>query len=191
MNCQNVDNPSNIACAGHWFYWHLEGGTLQGGEWRLDTSLKLVCRGMRLYKCIKLYCLHNIVMRLLAYMYCNSNYIICLAESFPDINSTNPCTSSSKDFFVMKIPDDDHGAVTIDMIITKARESKMIFGCCSLLSPLLQVENLKTIMDVMRLSIGTTIPLSPRYSSLNSSTKKETLLEMFPLNHLASQLKNR
>ena len=57
MNCQNVDNPSNIACAGHWFYWHLEGGTLQGGEWRLDTSLKLVCRGMRLYKCIKLYCL--------------------------------------------------------------------------------------------------------------------------------------
>ena len=49
FDCNNEDNPSNIGCTGQWFYWNKED-TLQGGEWRVDSSVKLLCRGTIIQK---------------------------------------------------------------------------------------------------------------------------------------------
>ena len=46
VDCPNEDSPSNTACTGQWLYWHNEVGTLQGGEWRVDASVNLVCKGI-------------------------------------------------------------------------------------------------------------------------------------------------
>ena len=50
FDCVNEDSPSNIGCTGKWFYFHKEDGTLQGGEWRLDESVKLSCKGTCIQK---------------------------------------------------------------------------------------------------------------------------------------------
>ena len=50
LDCNNEDDPSDMSCIGKWFYWHKEEGnggqwTTQGGDWRVDASIRFVCRG--------------------------------------------------------------------------------------------------------------------------------------------------
>ena len=51
LDCNNEDDPSDISCTGKWFYWHKEEEkndgkwTTQGGEWRVDASIRFICRG--------------------------------------------------------------------------------------------------------------------------------------------------
>ena len=81
----------------------------------------------------------------------------------------------------------DNDVQNIDIITTKVRALERVEGCCSSLSPILQLENLKGIMDVMRLSIGTTIP----QSFLNSTKGFEMLERLFPLEKLATEFEFR
>ena len=87
--------------------------------------------------------------------------------------------------------DIDDGVYTMDLITTNERKRKKINGCCSSLSPLLHVDRLKTIMDVMRFSIGATIPFSPRYASHNSTNNMKMVDMLYPHDKLAIELKNR
>ena len=85
----------------------------------------------------------------------------------------------------------DHNYQVIDEITKKTRVLQRVKGCCESLSPILELENLKDIMEVMRLSIGTTIPNSYRnstdgYEMLDMSNNK-----LFPLDKIASKLKYR
>ena len=81
----------------------------------------------------------------------------------------------------------DRNMQEIDIITKKARVLERVEGSCSSLSPLLGLENLKDIMDVMRFSIGTTIPNSYR----NSTHGFEMLDMLFPLDKIADKLKHR
>ena len=76
-------------------------------------------------------------------------------------------------------------------IHTNARVNERIEGCCSSLSPFLHVKNLKLIMNVMKLSIGTTLPQSSRYSFHNSTSPSKLLDSMFSLEKLAIPFKER
>ena len=89
----------------------------------------------------------------------------------------------------MKVPYEN--SFTEGIVARNARSLRKLEGCCKALSPLVDKNNLKTIMDVMRLSIGTTIPLSPRYSSSNSTQDIKMLESLFPLDKLAIPLKTR
>ena len=90
------------------------------------------------------------------------------------------------DFAVLR-RDLDNDIQNIDIITTKVRALERVEGCCSSLSPILQPKNLKGIMDVMRLSIGSTIP----QSSLNSTNGFQMLERLFPLGKIATELKIR
>ena len=120
---------------------------------------------------------------------CSSNQIIFFIELSNETHSINPCTSSNKDFYVIQW--DNHEVIGATMLTSIARSSWRIKGCCSALSPLLHVTKLKSIMDVMRLSVGGTIPLSPRYSDLNSTQVVPVLDMLFQLDKLGIQLRNR
>ena len=90
----------------------------------------------------------------------------------------------------MAIGDDDTDNDMVDttgLTIMNLRRLKNVEGCCPSLSPLLHVKNLKWLMEVMRWSIGTTMPHSTQYS------KGDFRLEhvMFPLEKLAIKLKDR
>ena len=115
--------------------------------------------------------------------------INCFTELINVTESINPCTRSSKDFFVKPVEQDE--SFSTDIVTTIARSLRKIQGCCSSLSPLLKLDNLKMIMDVMRLSIGATIPLSPRYSYPNSTQDTKLLDALFPLDKLTVHLRNR
>ena len=105
-------------------------------------------------------------------------------------NGINPCTNPTKDSFVAAINNDD-GAIGMDILTTAGRAFKRLEGCCSSLSRLLHLNNHKRIMDIMRLSIGTTIP-HPSYDSAVNSTNDVKLLEsLVPPENLAKKLQNR
>ena len=127
---------------------------------------------------------------LMYHFHYNSHYLLEITELSNETYSINPCTNLDKDIYVMPVDIGD-AAYTLDRITTNANSRKKIKGCCSLLSPLLQVENIKQIMDVMRMSIGATIPLSPRYSSLNSTHGIKILDVLLPPDQLESRLKDR
>ena len=80
---------------------------------------------------------------------------------------------------------------TEGIVARNARSLRKLEGCCKALSPLIHKKNLKTIMNVMRLSIGSTIPRSPRYSSSNSTQDMKMFKSLFPLDKLAIPLKTR
>ena len=50
FDCNNKENPSNISCTEHWFYWYKEEGTRQDGDWRKDASVRFACTGTRTSK---------------------------------------------------------------------------------------------------------------------------------------------
>ena len=134
-----------------------------------------------------------------SYMSCNSIPIFPFIESLNETHSINPCTDPRNDFFLIEKNDaepsissvHDDGAYSINLIPKKGSELEYVKGCCSSLSPILQLKNLEVLMDVMRLSIGTTIPHSSRYTNL-SLTKSVNMIDgLFPLEDLAIKLENR
>ena len=58
-------------------------------------------------------------------------------------------------------------------------------GCCKALKPLVPITNSEAIMKLMKFSIGSTIPKSPRYGLLNYTALNDSL----PVLHLTSKLK--
>lgn len=120
-------------------------------------------------------------------MSCRHNSVINLTEMVNITHSINPCTNPGKDSFIMEV-DNNVGS---GLILNRANKLVKLKGCCSSLSPILQLDNLKMIMDVMRLSIGITIPRSSRYSNLSSSNVLKMLDKLFSLDKLAMQLKKR
>ena len=48
-------------------------------------------------------------------------------------------------------------------------------GCCKYLKQFVPIKNTKAIMKLMKFSIGSTIPKSPRYNDINYTTVNEDL----------------
>ena len=132
-------------------------------------------------------------------MSCNGIPIFPFIESLNETHSINPCTGPRNDFFLIEKNDAEpsissvhhNGAYSFNLIPKKGSELEYLKGCCSTLSPILQLNNLKVLMDVMRLSIGTTIPHSPRYSNLSLTNSVNMIDMLFPLEDLAIELENR
>ena len=123
-------------------------------------------------------------------MFYTTSFFILLTELSNRIGSINPCTNPKNDFVVMGI-ETDHNYQVIDEITKKARVLERVEGCCSSLSPILRSDNLKNIMDVMRFSIGTTIPNSHRNSTDGFEMVDMSNNRLFPLDKIAAKLKYR
>ena len=79
----------------------------------------------------------------------------------------------------------------IDVVTNALRAHKKVKGCCSNLSPLLNVEFIREIMDIMRSSIGETISHSNREPSLNLTNFFESMGLLIPSKDLLIKLKDR
>ena len=96
--------------------------------------------------------------------------------------SRNPCSSLSKDFYIMETKKSSF----IYNTLTSTLESRTrVQGCCKTLKQLVPIRNAKAIMNLMKFSIGSTIPKSPRYGRLNFTAIDDHL----PFLHLTSKLK--
>ena len=94
----------------------------------------------------------------------------------------NPCTGLSMDFYIMETKKSSF----IYNTLTSTLESRTrVQGCCKTLKQLVPIKNAKAIMNLMKFSIGSTIPKSPRYGSINFTAIDDRL----PLLHLTSKLK--
>ena len=112
------------------------------------------------------------------------------AEFSKQTYSINPCTNPTEDTYIAAIDNDDE-AIGMDLVTTAGRKFKRIRGCCSSLSSILHVTNLKWVMEVMKLSIGTTVPHPSQYSTINSTNDIKLLESLYPPEILATKLQNR
>ena len=104
------------------------------------------------------------------------NYLF-FQETQREAPTNNPCVKEAKDFYVMRSSSDDKYA-GYGKLRARGQSLERVAGCCNALNPLLEQKMSKTIMDLMKLSIGTTIPRSPKYvGSSNGFEYKYPLLE--------------
>ena len=81
----------------------------------------------------------------------------------------------------MKLDNEDQ--IVGNKLAKRLKSLQRVEGCCKTLEIRLQVDKLKTILNLMKLSIGSTIPKSPQYGSTNFSqvTKDEIpFLQLIP-----------
>ena len=94
----------------------------------------------------------------------------------------NPCTGLSKDFYIMETK---KSSFMYNTLTSKLESRTRVQGCCKSLKQLVPIRNAKAIMNLMKFSIGSTIPKSPRYGRLNFTAIDDRL----PLLRLTSKLK--
>ena len=102
--------------------------------------------------------------------------------------SRNPCTDPSKDFYVMETK---KPSFLFNTLTSKIESLTRIQGCCKALKPLVPIENTKQIMNLMKFSIGSTIPKSPRYGRINFTAIDDHLFFLHPSSRLKELLMNR
>ena len=69
------------------------------------------------------------------------------------------------DFFVMKSDNEDQ--LVGNKLTRRLKSLNRVEGCCETLEQNLQTEKWKIVMNLMKFSIGSTIPRSPKYGSKN------------------------
>ena len=89
----------------------------------------------------------------------------------------------STDFFVMK--SDNEEQLVGNKLTRRLKSLIRVEGCCETLEQNLQTEKWKIIMNLMKFSIGSTIPRSPEYGYKNFSQINEDL----PILRLPPRLK--
>ena len=77
------------------------------------------------------------------------------------------------DFFVMK--SDNEEQLVGNKLARRLKSLIRVEGCCKTLEQNLQTEKWKIIMNLMKFSIGSTIPRSPEYGYKNFSQIHEEL----------------
>ena len=97
-------------------------------------------------------------------LYCISSYIH-ISDYRQQYASINPCANSNMDFFVMK--SDNEEQLVGNKLTRRLKSLNRVEGCCETLEQNLQTEKWKIIMNLMKFSIGSTIPRSPEYGSKN------------------------
>ena len=97
-------------------------------------------------------------------LYCISSYIDIL-EYRQEYQSINPCVDASMDFFVMK--SDNEEQIVGNNLTRRIKSLNRVEGCCRTLELSLQTERWRIVMNLMKFSIGSTIPRSPEYGSKN------------------------
>ena len=114
----------------------------------------------------------------------------CLAEFSYRKHLNNPCSDAMKDFFIMRSSEDKEYN-SFGKLRARGKSLERVDGCCSALVPILGTQNLKLIMDLMKFSIGTTIPQSPKYNKypLEMSSKAFPLFQ--PPSRLKRMIENR
>ena len=172
LDCPNEFYPSNTNCAGPWHYHDF--------EWKEDKSLSVHCTGKK----EKEY-LHWPYPSLIDkwFMFSELIYYSLNFTAYQKIEVfRNPCTGLSMDFYIMETKKSSF----IYNTLTSTLESRTrVQGCCKTLKQLVPIKNAKAIMNLMKFSIGSTIPKSPRYGSINFTAIDDRL----PLLHLTSKLK--
>ena len=104
------------------------------------------------------------------YFTSSHNYISDYLQGYESIN---PCEDPNKDFFVMK--SDDEEQLVGNKLTRRLKSLNRVEGCCQTLELSLQTEKLKTIMNLVKFSIGSTIPRSPEYNNINFTQTNEDL----------------
>ena len=79
----------------------------------------------------------------------------------------------STDFFVMK--SDNEEQVVGNKLTKRIKALTRVEGCCQTLEQILQTEKWKMVMNLMKFSIGSTIPRSPEYGSANFTERNDDL----------------
>ena len=115
-------------------------------------------------------------------LYCKS-YYVDISDSRQEYESINPCANPTMDFFVMK--SDNEEQIVGNKLTRRLKSLNRVEGCCKTLEQNLQTEKWKTIMNLMKFSIGSTIPSSPEYGSKNFTQANNDL----PILRLPPRLK--
>ena len=97
-------------------------------------------------------------------LYCTRSYID-ISDYRQEYESINPCVNPNMDFFVMK--SDNEEQLVGNKLTRRLKSLIRVEGCCETLEQNLQTEKWKIIMNLMKFSIGSTIPRSPEYGSKN------------------------
>ena len=111
-----------------------------------------------------------------------------ILEYIKEYESINPCYDPNKDFFMIKL-NEEHSAY--DKLATRIMSLKRVEGCCKTIDQSLKTENLKTVMDLMKFSIGSTIPMSPQYGNLKFAKRNNNLPVLQLTQMLRELLQNR
>ena len=93
-----------------------------------------------------------------------SSYID-ISDYRQEYESINPSTNQNMDFFVMKSDNEDQ--LVGNKLTRRLKSLNRVEGCCETLEQNLQTEKWKIVMNLMKFSIGSTIPRSPKYGSKN------------------------
>ena len=93
------------------------------------------------------------------------SYYIDISDYRPEYASINPCANPNTDFFVMKSDNEDQ--LVGNKLTRRLKSLNRVEGCCETLEHNLRTEMWNIIMNLMKFSIGSTIPRSPEYGSKN------------------------
>ena len=182
LDCYNAFYPSDTNCARPWHYY--DYGVMD--EWKEDKSISVHCIGKTKERTIYIILIH-IVSKYLTpseLIYCSLN----LTAYQPIEVSRNPCTDPSKDFYVMETK---KPSFLFNTLTSKIESLTRVQGCCKALKQLVPIKNAKPIMNLMKFSIGSTIPKSPRYGRINFTAIDDHLFFLHPTSRLKELLMNR
>ena len=82
---------------------------------------------------------------------------------------------------------DNEEQIVGDKLTKRIKSLKRVEGCCETLEQRVQTEKLKIIMNLMKFSIGSTIPRSPEYIT-NNFTETTDDFPILVLQHRLKQL---
>ena len=101
-----------------------------------------------------------------------SSYAV-ISDYRQEYQSINPCADTATDFFVMK--SDNEEQLVGSKLTRRLKSLNRVEGCCETLEQNLQTEKWEIIMNLMKFSIGSTIPRSPEYSGENFTQTNDDL----------------